>query len=209
MHLRVLIPAILIAVAACETVPPTMDPLAFSAEVQRLQDNPSPASADQQLTALLARTDLTPEQRADALYLRAEKRLSSRFDLPGAVADLDQFLALSLEDARSSTATRHKVFAATEIEQAQRRLAQLQNLPDWFDDKVLMGDLAAGAARYRESGLTPSDAHLYMLREGGFVCDGGGETEAEVAAEPEPVHRHGDEPDYVAGAVWCIDPSLS
>ena len=200
MRLHFLISAILCAVAACETVPPTMDPVLFDSEMSRLESNPSPASADQALAQLLARTDLTDVQRADALYLRAEKRLAAKFDVPGAVQDLDAFLLLLPEDPRAATAGRHKVFAATEIENAQRRLAQLQNLPDWFDDKVLMGDLTAAAARYQASGLTPNEAQLYLLREGGFVCDG---------PDGTPVHQHGDAPQYAQNAVWCSDPSLS
>lgn len=203
MRFRGFVPVILLGLAACATVPPTVDPVLFQAELTRLDANPSPASLDAELSTLLARTDLTEDQRATALYTRADKRLDGRFDLPGAVADFDAFLALRPEDARASTATRRKLFATEEIEAAERRLAQLQNLADWFDDKVLMGDVAAGAARYRKSGLTPNPAHLYLLKESGYVC-------ARVeTVESDPVHRHGDVPEHVEGAVWCPDPTVS
>ncbi len=187
------------AIAACATVPATMDPILFDAELQRQSANPSVASADAALSVLIERPDLTEEQRVDALFLRAEKRWAGKYNLPGVIADLDRALVLRPEDGRASDADRRKVFAATEIENAQRRLARLQNLPDWFDDKVLMGDVAAAANRYRMSGITPTDGQLYVLRESGFVCDGAGEA----------VHQIGPMPDYVAGAVWCSDPSLS
>lgn len=187
------------AITACATVPPTMDPVVFDSERSLIESNPSIASSEAALGTILARTDLTEDQRVDLLYLRADKRWEAKFDLPGAVSDLDQALLLRPEDARAGDAARRKVFAATEIDNAQRRLAQLQNLTDWFDDKVLMGDLDDAVDRYRTSELTPTDVHLYLLRESGFVCDG----------EGAPVHHHGPEPDYVAGAVWCSDLSVS
>ena len=203
--------------AACATVPAEMDPELFQAECSSIEVNPSIAASESALEGMFARTDLTDDQRIDLLYLRADKRWESKYDLPGAIADLDQVLILRPEDSRAAGAERRKVFAATEIENAQRRLARLQNLPDWFDDKVLMGDLAAGAERYRAAGLTPSDAQLYLLRESGYVCAAPEvESDEEMSEETEeaapaitPVHRHGPEPDYVAGAVWCSDPSLS
>ena len=190
---------LILGLAACATVPPTMDPALFETERSRIESNPSIAAAEVELETLLARTDLTEDQRVDLLYLRADKRWESRYDRPGAMADLEQVILLRPEDARVSMADRRKVFAATEIENAQRRLAQLQNLKDWFDDKVLMGDLPAAARRYRSSETTPTDAHLYLLREAGYICEG----------EGEKVHYHGPEPDYAVGAVWCNDPSVS
>jgi len=196
LFLNLLVP---LGLVACATVPTTMDPDLFNAELSRLNDNPSPPSADSGLTALLARTDLTEQQRFEVLYARADKRWTAKYDLPGAISDFDRFLMAVPDDLRASESKRHKVFAATEIENAQRRLARLQTLTAWFDDKVLMGDLSAGADRYRTSGITPTDGHLYLLREGGFVCEGDGES----------VHQYGPEPEYAAGAVWCSDPSLS
>ena len=200
---RVIICLFLLGLAACETVSKTMDPVLFEREVASLSDNPSIASVDALISTLLARPDLTEAQQADALFLRAGKRLDKRFDLPGALADFDAFIALQPEDARVSTAERRKVFASEEIQSAQRRLAQLQNLSDWFDDKVLMGDLDAGAARYRSAGLTPNPAQLYLLKESGFICLDPEESEGPV------VHQYGTAREDVEGAVWCDDPSLS
>ena len=199
MIFRPLFLASLILVAACETVPPTLDPAIFDSEIARVAANPSVVSGEASLTRLLARTDLTPEQRTEATFQRAEKRWNGKYDLPGAIADYDAFLTLAPEDPRVASIERDKVFAATEIENAQRRLAGLQNITDWFDDKVLMGDLDEGAARYKKSGLTPTDLHLYLLREAGFVCDG----------EDNPVHLHGPRPDHAENASWCPEPAES
>ena len=199
MIFRPLICVSLITLAACETVPATLDPVVFASEAEQIKANPSVVSADAALTSLLVRTDLTPQQRANALFLRADKRWTAKYDLPGAIEDFEAFLALAPEDARISEVKRDEVFAATEIENAQRRLAGLQNITDWFDDKVLMGELDDGAARYKKAGLTPTDLHLYLLREAGYICTG----------NDDPVHLHGPTPEHATDASWCPVPADS
>ena len=198
MRIRSLLVVIAIGAAACETVPSTMDPALFASEIATIETDASAVSSDATLTRLLARTDLTPDQRAEALYLRSKKRFEGKFNVPGALADYDAFALLVPEDPRLASIERHKVFASGEIENAQRRLAQLQNLSDWFDDKVLMGDLDLAAARYRSSGLTPTVEQLQILRAGGFIC----------AGEGDAVHQFGEQPDYAVDAVWCPDPTM-
>ena len=199
MIFRTLICASVLLAAACETVPATFDPVLFDAELNQISENPSTVASEAALTRLLARTDLTPEQRVEVTYQRAAKRWDGKYDLPGAIADFDSFLILAPEDARVSAVGRDKVFAASEIENAQRRLAGLQNITDWFDDKVLMGDLDEGAARYKKSSLTPTDLHFYLLREAGYVCEG----------DEDPVHQHGPLPEYAKNASWCPAPAES
>jgi len=203
MSPRLLVSCLLFIVAACETVPASMDAALFGTEMSRLDQNPSVASADAELEQLLSRSDLTDAQRGDALFLRAGKRLDGRFNLPGSIEDLQTFAQLQPEDLRASAAERRLIFAAAEIEAAQTRLARLQNLSDWFDDKVLMGDFTDAAARYRKSGLTPNEAQLYLLREGRYICAANGSDMAEI------VHKYGPLRDDVEGTVWCEDPSLS
>lgn len=188
-----------LALAACETVPETLDPTLFGTQLEQAEANSSAVSADASLTTLLERPDLTTEQRANALYVRADKRFEAKYNMPGAISDFDAFAALAPEDPRISAIDRRKVFAATEIENAQRRLAWLQTLEAWFNDKVLMGEMTVAAARYKSSGLTPTDFQLYLLKEGGFVCTGEGEV----------VHRYGPKPAYAVDAVWCPDSSVS
>ena len=199
MKFRALICLGLMTVTACETIPPTMDPALFATGTEQIATNPSAIAVDAALTDLLARTDLTPEQRVEVIFLRGDARWNEKYDLPGAIADFDTFVSLAPGDPRVSSVERDKVFAATEIENAQRRLAGLQNITDWFDDKVLMGDLDDGAVRYKQAGLTPTDLHLYLLREAGYVCSG----------DAAPVHLHGPMPDHAADASWCPDPADS
>ncbi|MHA7900365.1 MAG: tetratricopeptide repeat protein [Henriciella sp.] len=199
MKIKITLCAALILAAACESVPTEMDAGQFALQIDAVSTNPSVFASDRDLTTLLARDDLTPDQRADAVFLRAKKRFEGRYNMPGAIKDYDQFIALAPADPRIATAERHIVFAATEIENAQRRLAQLQNLPDWFDDKVLMGEFDTAVARYRKAGLTPTESQVYLLREAGYVCSG----------EGDAVHLFGPVPEHAADAIWCPDPSVS
>ncbi len=202
MFIRSLLPLTFLALVACETTPPPPVQMAqegFETIFARAQANPSPASVDLALTELLARGDLSADQRTSAQFLRAEKRWQGKFDLPGAVQDYDAYLLAKPDSPDASTASRHKVFAATEVENAERRLAWLQNHREWFNDKVLMGDLDEAAARYRKSGLQPTERQLYTLREAGYVC----------AGQQELVFRYGSVPSYGVGAAWCNRTDVS
>jgi len=198
---RIILSLAAMGLAACETLPPTYDPMLFASEVEAINANPSIVAKDRELSRLLMRDDLTAEQRASSLYLRGQNRFEGRFNMPGAIEDFRAFSVLVPEDPRTATIARHEVFATTEIENAQRRLARLQTLSAWFDDKVLMGDLEAAAERYQSSGLTPTDQQLYLLREAGYVCEG------DTAGAP--VHQFGELPDYAADLVWCAPADLS
>ncbi|MEM1086933.1 MAG: hypothetical protein AAGH90_04325 [Pseudomonadota bacterium] len=197
--------ATLIALTACETlpveeVPVTMDEIEFSTSIERARVNPSPPSVDKALSALLSRPDLTEDQRVEALYLRAEKRRTGKFNLPGAVSDYERFLAKRPLDPKASDAKRHLGTAKTRIQAAERRLAYLQTLRAWFDDSVLMGRLPEAAARYEKSGLTPTEAQVYTLREAGYIC---------ATGIGKRVHNYGVMPSYVQNLTWCAADPVS
>lgn len=195
----------LVILTACETVPVeevpvTMDPVEFSAMFERAEANPSPPSADQALTELLARSDLTEEQRVEATYLRAEKRRTGNFNLPGAVTDYDAFLAARPLDPKAADAKRHLGTAKTRVRNAEQRLAYLQTLRAWFDDSVLMGRVSEAAARYEKSGITPTEAQVYTLREAGYIC---------ATGTGKRVHNYGAMPSYVQNLTWCPSEPVS
>lgn len=200
MTFRYLIPILLLGFAACETVPPEpeiveMSQAGFDEVFTRAQSNPSPASVDKALSELLNRTDLSEMQRAEALYLRADKRWRGKFNAPGAASDYEQFLQMRPLDSKVADARRHQGFARNDARAAESRLRSLQNLSKWFDDKVIMGAFPEAAARYRRSGLTPTERQTYTLREGGYICSGG--------SDGQRVHKYGPTPSYAAGLVWC------
>lgn len=199
MSYKNLLPALMIGFAACETVPVEEPPVmmeqaGFDAEMERARANPSPPSADRILSALLSRSDITDAQRAEALFLRAEKRRLGNYNLPGAAADYEAFLALRPLDSKASFAKRDLGFVRTGIRSAERRLSGLQTLPAWFNDKVLMGRLPEAAARYERSGLTPTERQVYTLREAGYIC---------ATGTGKRVHNYGAMPSYVQNLTWC------
>lgn len=199
MFYRFLFPALVLGLAACETVPVEEPPVmmeqaSFNTELERARANPSPPSADRILSSLLSRTDITDAQRAEALFLRAEKRRLGNFNLPGAVSDYEAFLALRPLDSKAAFAKRDLGFSKTSIRSAERRLAGLQTLPAWFNDKVLMGRLPEAASRYERSGLTPTERQVYTLREAGYIC---------ATGSGKRVHNYGAMPSYVQNLTWC------
>ena len=190
--------SLLVGLSACETVPeaePEMEQAGFEQIMARAATNPSPAAIDRDLTGLLARTELSDDQKAKIYRLRGEKRWRGGYNKPGAIEDFDSFLAMRPSDPEAANVRTERRSAQSEISGHQRRLRGLQTLPAWFDDKVAMGGIAEAAARYRKSGLTPTDRQVYTLREAGYVCTN--------ASGGEAIHRYGALPAYAASLVWC------
>ena len=201
MTLRYVLPALILGFAACETTPPapvTMEQTAFEEAYRLAEANLSPVSADEVLSDLLTTQVLSPAQRAELLYLRAEKRRAGKLNYPGAATDYEQFLNLLPEDARAASARSHLGALRAAIQSAQARLSRLQSIDDWFDDKVLLGNLPEAAARYQTSGLTPTERQVYTLREAGYIC---------ATGLGEPVNNFGGLPAYAQDLTWClVDP---
>lgn len=196
---RTLAASALIAIVGCETVPVEMPPDAFEALMRDTRTSTSVSFTENQLSAALTREDLSAAQRGDLLLLRAEKRAENSFNLPAAVADLDTFLIENPEDPRQLDVTTSRDDVQSSINEATRRLSGLQNLPDWFDDKVLMGALEEAALRYQRSGLTPTLPQTSILREFDYVCANG------HSGSGEAVHTYGVVPGHADALVWC-DP---
>ncbi len=181
---------------ACETIPVQqgMELESFEAAIKRVQDNPSAAAVNRDLTRLLAQP-LTDDQKAQTYLLRAERRWKGNFDKPGAMTDLEAYLVLRPLDPGSEQVRTDQRMIQSEITRHEQQLSGLQTLPKWFDDKVALGAIDEAAARYKKSGLTPTDLQVYTLREAGFIC-----TEA---AGGDAIHKFGDVPAYAANLVWC------
>lgn len=185
---------------ACETTPPPaqMAQAKFENILEQAKSNPSPVSADKMLTSLLDGEVLDDLQRAELHYSRAFKRWHGGLNKPGAISDFEAFGQLNPLDSRARLVNANRAKIGTEILAHEGRLAGLQTLPAWFDDQVAMGHLKEAAARYRKSGLTPTDGQVHILREGGYVCVGG----VSGAGEGN-LHTYGNVPAYAADLVWC------
>ncbi|MDJ0920924.1 MAG: hypothetical protein QNI84_07335 [Henriciella sp.] len=189
--------ALLYVLAACETVPVEMAPDAFDAVMSETAASASLPYVERRIAEALDDPDLSAAQRHDLLKQRAEKRIEHAYDVPGAITDLDTILATASETMPFEELETQKSRGQVLIEEAQVRLSRLQNLSDWFDDKVTLGALDEAATRYQRSRLTPTAEQTYVLREAGFVCAEGD------GASGEMFHTFGAAPDYAAELVWC------
>lgn len=194
---KTLLAAILVSIAACETVPVQMPPEAFDAVMTETAAHTSVPYVERLIAEALEREDLSVSQRMALLQQRADKRSEARYDLPGAIADLETVIGEASEGQDTSDVEAQKSQITTMIEQVEGRLSGLQNLRNWFDDKVAMGALDEAALRYQRSKLTPTAQQTYTLQEAGFVCakgerDGG-----------DAYHTFGPVPDFAEGLVWC------
>lgn len=191
--------------AACASTPPPVEisPAEFQNIIGQASASESVVRVDRDLSALLARPAASVEQKAQAHYLRGHKRWHSAYNLPGALADFERFVALAPLDERVEETRAIQITIAEDIRTLEQRLAGLQTLENWFDDKVAMGQLDEAAGRQRRSGLAPNVSQTDLLREAGYICVDGAS-----APGTQPVHQHGDNaPEHVIGLVWCSGDS--
>lgn len=187
---------VLAFISACETpAPVTMDPAAYDVDYARAQRSGSVIYAERLLTRLIARPDLTSSQRADAQLLRADIKRKFDYDLPGAVADYQSYIAAQAEGFDAAPVQAKIRDAQNRTRAARARLTRLQTLSQWFDDTLKIGGLTEAATRQRTSKITPTEQHTYILREAGYICSG-------PATHPS-IHTFGPEPEYARGLVWC------
>jgi len=74
-------------------------------------------------------------------------------------------------------------------------------LPEWFDVSWRLGERDTPVARYRSSGLSPTEDETRKLQEAGYVCgrDGKG----------GPVQGFGDLRSWLDGLTWCSPEAAS
>ena len=71
----------------------------------------------------------------------------------------------------------------------------MMNLPSWFDLAWVLGRHNEAAARYQQSGISPTPAQAEKLKARGFICDAMG--------EGGPVYQFGDARPDLEGLTWC------
>ena len=186
---------------ACASTPPTPEvpPAEFQNIIGQARASENIVRVNRELTAFLAREGVSATQAAEVHLLRGFKRWHGSFDLPGAAADFERFLALAPEDARGEETRRQLAEIFTEVSVHEQALAGLQTLENWFDDKVALGQLDEAVSRQRRAGIAPNERQTELLREAGYICVAGTD-----GASRLPVHQHGDVVEaHAAGLVWC------
>lgn len=165
----------------CETVPQevNMQPSAFQTAVSRATSAWHPYAGIQDLSTMLETQTLSSAQRARVLYERGRLRTENAIELPNAIQDLQQAAALQATVVPEEGATTVRSIpdtssmiriAEAKLQLSRARLAGLQTLPQWFDDKVAVSEVAEAADRYRNSGLAPDPFDAGLLEAGGYLC---------------------------------------
>ena len=186
---------LLAVAAACATAPEPAAP--FAERLAATESAGNPYEVDAALSELLADPKLATADRAEALYRRGSLRRLAGDDRRGAVADLEQMLALAPDHPRAEQARVELNLARSDLEALEPRLAYMLTLPQWFDVAWSLGERDQPARRYQTAGLSPTEEQTRKLKDAGFICGEDG--------EGGPVQGAGDVRDWLQGLTWC-DP---
>ena len=161
-----------VLLGACETSPKLvpMEPAAFEAAVTDARSSWHPYASINAFTKMAETQTLTPVQRAKVLYERGAIRTEQSIELPAAIDDFQQAAAIPENGLASSDIEQRIEVAQAKLDAARSRLAGLQTLPEWFDDKVAIGEVSAAAERFRNSGLAPDPYDAGLLEAAGYLC---------------------------------------
>lgn len=184
------------ALAACTTSAPStgMDGN-FETVLAEALGTANPYEADAAMTALLARTDLSDDQRARALYRRGSLRRMEGNDRPGAVEDFEAMLEIAPSHALAGNARTELSFARTDLQNLQANELRLLTHAEWFDTVWALGKRQEAADRYRNARLSPTVEQVKSLEQAGFICSSDGEGPL--------VYQLGDMRDDLKGKTWC------
>ena len=189
---HVLAASALALAAACASAPPAVP---FADRLAAAEAAGNPYETDAALTELLADPKLAGADRAEALYQRGNLRRLAGDNRRGAVADLEQVLALAPDHPRAEQAAKDLEMARTDLNALEPRLGYMLTLPQWFDVAWTLGERDAPARRYQASGLSPTETQVQKLEDAGFICGDEG--------TGGPVQGAGEARDWLDGLTWC------
>jgi len=128
------------------------------------------------LTALIDRPELTPEQRIEALYMRAVLKGTTAEDRTGAIADYQTVIETAPAGHRLiERAKENKAYAETQMGHINRRLAQgpAGQTSQYFQDLLAAGRHDEAAQFFRD-GKGSSVYAVEKLHKLGYLCEGPG-----------------------------------
>lgn len=175
--------ALALVLTACASAPRAPEPFTaeqFKAEMDATRTTSTLPGGDdfarvRALTALMERPEITPDQKIEALYLRAVLKGTTAEDRPGAIADYQAVIEKAPEGHRLiKPATENRDYARTQMEQINRRLAQGPASPDYLNDLLQSGRHAEAVKFIRDRRLSPTNIQLEKLHKLGFLCEGTG-----------------------------------
>lgn len=182
MRVSVLLAAAVL-LTACASAPKAPEPFTaeqFKAAMDATRTTSSLPGGDdfarvRALTALMERPEVTPEQKIEALYLRAVLKGTTADDRAGAIADYQTVIDTAPEGHRLiKPATENRDYAKTQMEHIDRRLAQGPSSPDYLNDLLQSGRHADAAKHVRERNIKPTNLQIEKLHKIGLLCEGPG-----------------------------------
>lgn len=172
-----------VLLTACASAPKAPEPFTaeqFKAAMDATRTTSSLPGGDdfarvRALTALMERPEVTPEQKIEALYLRAVLKGTTADDRAGAIADYQTVIDTAPEGHRLiKPATENRDYAKTQMEHIDRRLAQGPSSPDYLNDLLQSGRHADAAKHVRERNIKPTNLQIEKLHKIGLLCEGPG-----------------------------------
>lgn len=172
--------AALLCLSACSNAPPAALPLS-DAEFQKVFDaahTPNDAfQEDRNLTAVLARSDLTLEQRLKTLNFRAIGRSTTAEDKNGAIADYEEMLKLAPAGHPIAARVREDLDYVRQqkrfVEDRLEGRARTDN-NQRFQDLLALGRHDEAVAFMRQANLRPHAVYIEKLAKLGYLCEGVG-----------------------------------
>jgi len=183
----------------CATQPeqtPELDTVSVSDAIQKAKTTPNVFAAEKMIADILSISGLSRSDRLDAHLTRARVRQDSGYNRPGALEDMNVALPLfSSAEPATPQWYQYRDMISKMVQDHSSNLRRLQNISDWANDTIGLGDIDSVAKRYRKSKLTPTEGQVQILEQAGFICMS--------PNEGRPVHRFGQPPAYSRGLVWC------
>jgi hypothetical protein len=165
--------------SACSGAPPLPPPPLSDAKFQQIFDAArAPDDAfreDRNLTVLLARTDLSLEQRLKTLDFRAIGRSTTGENKNGAIADYEELLALAPSNHPMVARVREDLDYVRQqkryIEDRLEGRARSDN-SQHFEDLLALGRHDEAVAFMKYTGLKPHAVYIEKLAKLGYLCEG-------------------------------------
>ena len=130
-------------------------------------------AAIDRLTQLLGNPDLTDEEKASALYARAQLRYGEGNDVYGAISDIGEMLALMPDHPDAVAASEMRDIARGEATSLNFLLEQgNQSRTERFETLFRLGEHQEAMDLMLDAGLTPSNDYLIDLYQMGYLCEG-------------------------------------
>jgi hypothetical protein len=166
------------AVASPRAAARMLSEVQFDAAMQGALAPTDAYQEERNYTAILARADVSEDQKARALYMRALVRGTTASNLNGAINDYDSLLRMIPAEHRLfRMATDGRAYAVRQKQAIDARVARgpaAQQPAAYVDDLMYLGRHAEAVGFIRAQRFSPTPLQAEKLTKLGFMCEGPG-----------------------------------